>query len=999
MSPIMIVTAITALAFGLRLISLNHGDLSFDEAASALIARKSLAEMIPYLLRAIHEHPPGYYVLVSGWIRLVGDGEMMLRFFSVMMGTLSIPLLYRWAREAVSVTGGIVAALILSVTPLHVFYSQNARMYPMVGVLALLSWWLLLRLQRSDRLKDWIGLSVCGLIGLVTHYYMALVIASQGVYLLLTWKQNKRLLGKWMIWLGIPIALGAIYISASPGALATLVTSFAGGIGSALSAKALRSLAADLIFGPHGNLGIDVWSVILLIVLGGIALAISGRAGVKRPFGWMLLCALFVPLGLVVVLPEAIAARYVLFLIFPIVLALTVVIVSPLALRPRSADSYASIYAPRGLRGTAAVASRASSHTPQAAVPGGVVRAEACPERSRRDGAPSERWVITNDSVVSGVSRAMAALAAFALIALNVSRLPYHYAALKGDYGRLMAQVQALYQPGDGVIFNGPWQAILQTYYPIGDVPFVYLPPQTPPALDPLATGPQLAEFLRAHRRVWVIPLEVDIADPDRFVARWLDAHAYQALEQPNLALYYAPPPDNLPVLSAPMQFGEGVELVSAQIATRMVPTGAAAIVALEWRTLQPIDGDVQVGLEIVDQAGSVWGRRWYRPGQRYAAAEEWNSGSTIMDRQAIPIDLGAPPGEYSLRITVQRASTGETLLTADRSDPLYTALTSLQVQAASAAIPDARLPGTPVGVRFGEGLSLAAYQLPSNQFVQGGAIPVKLYWRALDGDRAVSVDVALVDSDGNPIDVSSGPLGPAWYPAAEWRTGEVVATSTALRVPPRLTPGRFRLQVTVHDQAGRPLVAQGMIDRSGFLGLWTDRIATSLDTWQLAEVAVAARERNFAAPVVQHPLTIAFGDQIELLGYDLDSANTRVGGQLRITFYWKALKSIDRDYVVFTHLRDASGQLRGQRDGMPLGGSNPTSFWQAGEVVADTYAIAIDPAAPPGDYTLGFGWYESDSSLRLPALSVDGARYRDDVAVIPDLSIAPSASSMIGRP
>src|SRR3989304_3550279 len=108
-----IMSAITLLAFALRLISINNGDLSFDEAASALIARKSLGEMIPYLLGAIHEHPPGYYVLLSSWIRVAGDGEAMLRFLSVVMGTLSIPLMYRWAKETIGPVAGIVAALVL----------------------------------------------------------------------------------------------------------------------------------------------------------------------------------------------------------------------------------------------------------------------------------------------------------------------------------------------------------------------------------------------------------------------------------------------------------------------------------------------------------------------------------------------------------------------------------------------------------------------------------------------------------------------------------------------------------------------------------------------------------------------------------------------------------------------------------------------------------------------------------------------------------------------
>ena len=914
-------SAITLLAFALRLISINNGDLSFDEAASALIARKSLGEMIPYLLGAIHEHPPGYYVLLSSWIRVAGDGEAMLRFLSVVMGTLSIPLMYRWAKETIGPVAGIVAALVLSVAPVHVWYSQNARMYTLIGVLALLSWWLIARLERTDRVKYWIGLSASGLIGLLTHYYMGMVILSQGAYLLLTAKRNRRLLLKWLLWLGVPIALGGIYLAASPGALATVLASFGRGLGSSVSVKALRALAADMVFGPHGNLGIEAWSAILLIALGGIGLALSGRVGVKRSIGAMLICALLVPLALILLLPEALAARYVLFLIFPLVLALTIVVVSPLGWHSRAA-------------------------------------------------------------------RPLTVAAALAFVALNVSRLPYHYDALKGDYGRVMAKFHAGYQPGDVVIFNGPWQAVLQTYYPIGDVPSMYLPPATPPSLDPAATEPQLVELLAKYRRIWVIPLAVNEADPDRFVARWLDQHAHHAIEEPDIALYYAPAKTGLPLLSAPTRFGAGLALESAQLAADTVSTGEAACVTLEWRTVQPIDGDVMIGLDVVAPDGNVWGRRLYRPGERFVDAAAWNSGTVVVDRQAVPIDPGAPPGEYSLRVTAQRASTGEILTPAGRPNEVSITLGSLRVESAR-DLPDARARGTPIGARFGNGLALISSWMPSHQFVQGGVIPIVLYWRALAGDRGVSLDVALANEAGEPIEVWRGSLGPAWYAAPDWRPGELIAVPITLRVPPRLPPGAYRLQAGVRDATGQSIAARGWVEQPGFLSLWTDRVEAERAAWLLGHITVAARDRSFTAPSVQHPLSIAFGDRIALIGYNLDATDLRAGGSLRVTFYWQALTPMDQDFTVFTHLRDASGELRGQRDSMPVNGANPTSFWEKGEVVADTYAVGIDPNAPAGRYTLHFGWYDGDTGDRLAAIGAGAQRYRDDVAVIDNLNLS----------
>jgi hypothetical protein len=183
---------------------------------------------------------------------------------------------------------------------------------------------------------------------------------------------------------------------------------------------------------------------------------------------------------------------------------------------------------------------------------------------------------------------------------------------------------------------------------------------------------------------------------------------------------------------------------------------------------------------------------------------------------------------------------------------------------------------------------------------------------------------------------------------------------------------------------------AQGQINVPGFLGLWQTKAQEELAAWPVGEVNIAARQRNFDTPAVQQTVNIKFGDQIQLLGYDLDTSTAAPGGQLRVTFYWKALQAIDRNYVVFTHLIDAAGQQQGQRDSMPVDGRYPTPLWQQGEIVADTYTIDIDPRALGGDYTLDFGWYHSDDGARLLAIDANGARLRDDIAQLTNVTVSP---------
>jgi mannosyltransferase len=924
----LLIAAVTALALALRLINLGYSDLTFDETASYFVASKPLGEMLPYLLRAIHEHPPVYFVMLVGWMQLVGKSEVALRLLAVGCGVLSVPVMYQFGRKAINARAGLVAALLLALAPVHIFYSQTARMYTLLGLLALITWWLVLKLETSNRGRYWLMLTVCSLVGLGTHYYMALVIASQLAYWLVAGRRQRRLLLQWLLWFAVPLALTAVYVLTSSGARATLGAMFNHGLSVWLDAGPWRGLAASLLFGPHGNtLGMAVWGFLLIGVAFGIGLAVSNRAGVKREIGVLLLCAIGVPIGLILVLPETIAARYVIFVLFPVILALTVVVMWPL-----------SWSIPR-LR----------------------------------------RW------------RALPVVVMLvALVVLDVTRLPYHYTALNSSYGRIIAYVRTQLQPGDGVIFNGPWQAIMQSYYPIGNVPAIYLPPQTPPALDPVTAEPALREFVKSHDRIWVLPVAIEQADPDRFVQRWLNEHWQRATDRDDVITYYAPPTTTLPILSTPIRFGNTLELQAAEVATTTLEAGSALMSNLTWQVLQAQPDDIQITLEAIDQVGNVWGQRIYRLSERLGDVRPVADGRPLVDRQAVPIDPGAPPGRYRLRVTPQRASTGETLTARNQPDALGYVLADLMVAARVQPMADQKVPGQPVGARYDDQLQLVAYQIPGDEYVQGGIVPVTLYWRALNGDRKVDVDVALVDATGQIIVQTSGPLGPEWYRAAQWQPRQVVATLAPLLIPARQQPGRYQLRVTVRDRAGQPVPAQGQINVPGFLGLWQTKAQEELAAWPVGEVNIAARQRNFDTPAVQQTVNIKFGDQIQLLGYDLDTSTAAPGGQLRVTFYWKALQAIDRNYVVFTHLIDAAGQQQGQRDSMPVDGRYPTPLWQQGEIVADTYTIDIDPRALGGDYTLDFGWYHSDDGARLLAIDANGARLRDDIAQLTNVTVSP---------
>ena len=81
----------------------------------------------------------------------------------------------------------------------------------------------------------------------------------------------------------------------------------------------------------------------------------------------------------------------------------------------------------------------------------------------------------------------------------------------------------------------------------------------------------------------------------------------------------------------------------------------------------------------------------------------------------------------------------------------------------------------------------------------------------------------------------------------------------------------------------------------------------------------------------------------------------------------WEALAPMEARYTVFTHLLDATDQIRAQIDSEPQGGGLPTDRWTVGQVVQDNYALEVAADASPGPHTIEVGMYLLETLDRLP--------------------------------
>jgi 4-amino-4-deoxy-L-arabinose transferase-like glycosyltransferase len=150
----------------------------------------------------------------------------------------------------------------------------------------------------------------------------------------------------------------------------------------------------------------------------------------------------------------------------------------------------------------------------------------------------------------------------------------------------------------------------------------------------------------------------------------------------------------------------------------------------------------------------------------------------------------------------------------------------------------------------------------------------------------------------------------------------------------------------------------------------------------QGVRVLLAEGYRPVSEPVIAGSLTGNFGNQIELVGYELSGEELQRASDLHVTLYWQALRPVLEEYTVFAHLRGPDGSLLSQDDYPPLENLYPTYYWSEGQTVPDPRVLPIPADAAPGRYRLEVGFYGGSETGRLPVVDESGSVVGDSVIV-----------------
>ncbi len=167
------------------------------------------AEVLTDALIRTDVHPPLYPLIMSVWVRLVGESAVGLRAFSALCGMAAMPAIYHFARRLFNRRAGLIALGLSALSPIITYYSGEARMYMLA--LCAVAWalyGLALMLWSGRRARGWVLFVGGAVTALYTLYMAVLPFIGAGMWVLL----SRRGRARWRWWLSAAALIGLVYL-------------------------------------------------------------------------------------------------------------------------------------------------------------------------------------------------------------------------------------------------------------------------------------------------------------------------------------------------------------------------------------------------------------------------------------------------------------------------------------------------------------------------------------------------------------------------------------------------------------------------------------------------------------------------------------------------------------------------------------------------------------------------------------------------------------------
>ncbi len=551
------------------------------------------------------------------------------------------------------------------------------------------------------------------------------------------------------------------------------------------------------------------------------------------------------------------------------------------------------------------------------------------------------------------------------LYVVHVKGIEYAWIYENKTHEAAWAEIASRAQPGDALVVGKP-SLIARMYR--GPLEVVTLDP-TARREESLAALQRVAE---QHERVWYALYAEKNPNPfqEWLLYQWrTHARLLERREFPQITLYLWDTTQGIPFTPSSkrwvpldMRFGEELALRGYTLEEPARWDHAVGL-TLTWEVLQRPAQYYALYIHVLDEAGHRVGQgdAWMTDASLRPTVD-WEAGALAQEDVALDLLPGLAPGTYRLLMGVYDRLSGAPLLAKapDGQTLREVMIGTLEVKPSAAPWSLKQAGLAPADLPLAPGVRLVGYNKSPQEPAFGEILTLKLAWEAPDAAlRGYSLALEVVQG-GQTLSrkeypflasISSAPLPEGL--GTFWRFYDLPISEEALW-------GEADLRLTVRDAQGQAMGEPMTLTR------------------------LFVRGHRFEEPPLAYRQEASLGEGLRFVGYDVAPQDVHPGGAITLTLCWQATGPITRSLTVFTHLLDEGGAVRGQKDGLPMGGRYPTDAWREGEYIVEEYLIPVEAEAPPGVYRIEIGMYDAalSGAPRVP-LFVGGVRQADDRLIL----------------
>lgn len=130
-------------------------------------------------IMAGEQMPPLYFYILYFIFKVFGYTTFIARLFSAILGVLSIYGIYLLGRELINKKIGLISALILTINPFHLYFSQEIRPYILLFLFSIFSFFHLIKYIKQTHLKNSVYYGVFTGLMLISHFFGLFILLSQ----------------------------------------------------------------------------------------------------------------------------------------------------------------------------------------------------------------------------------------------------------------------------------------------------------------------------------------------------------------------------------------------------------------------------------------------------------------------------------------------------------------------------------------------------------------------------------------------------------------------------------------------------------------------------------------------------------------------------------------------------------------------------------------------------------------------------------------------------